>query len=168
MTNNEYKRPKRGRPPVKEAYSDKKKEEIIDQVIEKIVSGTSMLKSCKEVGVEEKSFRYWVASKPEWFHKYQAAREISADRDFDEMRDWEDILIEGGENIKPINIKVAADIRKWRIGKMVKNKYNDKFIIDHQSSDNSMTPQGINVDLTGFSAEELIKVINAVEKDIDK
>lgn len=122
---------KRGRPPRK-IYKDPEKDEITiydfcpqkrDLILSEISNGKSLTKVINENRGVLPSFAViikWMNENPSFRVEYEAARDVRADKIFDEMIDLVD---ESGDIPKA---RLQVDTRKWCLGRMKPRSYDER------------------------------------------
>lgn len=97
----------------------------------------------------------WLTNNEEFRDQYAQARELQQELYLDEMfeiaddsrNDYMEGLSKNGESHEKFNAehvqrsRLRIDTRKWVMERMATKKYGAKQTLDHQSSDNSMSPK---------------------------
>ncbi len=114
-------------------------EAIANLICERLIDGDSLLTICGEDGMPSYSaVMAWLRRHEDFAHNYARAKEIHADRKFEEIQqiaddgrnDW--MAIHGdddagwrlnGEHVQ--RSKLRVDTLKWRLGRMAPKKYGD-------------------------------------------
>ena len=131
------------------------KETVKREVIDRIAKGESLLNICKDNKMPCRDTIFeWLSKDKSFSDKYDRAREIRADRIFDEILeiadDSSDDYVKGDEGEIVLNreaierAKLKIDARKWILAKMVPKKYSEKMELEHSGS----------VTLPGFTFRE--------------
>ena len=121
------------------------KETIKNEVINRISNGESLLNICRDDKMPCRDTIFeWLSRDKEFSDKYDRAREIRADRIFDEILeiadDSSDDYVKGDEGEIVLNreaierAKLKIDARKWILAKMVPKKYSEKMELEHSGS----------------------------------
>ena len=137
MANYKSVRRSKGRPPSKET--------IKNEVINRISNGESLLNICKDNKMPCRDTIFeWISKDKEFSDKYDRAREIRADRIFDEILEIADDssgdYVNGDDGCMVLNreaierAKLKIDARKWILAKMVPKKYSEKMELEHSGS----------------------------------
>lgn len=102
---------------------------VADEICDRIAKGESLRTIC---GAERDDFLpgqttvfKWLGENEAFAKQYARARELQADREFDEARDI-------AQTATPENVQVARlqiDTIKWRTGKLAPKKYGDKLAL---------------------------------------
>ena len=126
-------------------YSETQKNDIINQICDRISKGESLRKVLASEGMpSSKTFFEWIDSSQEKVKQYARATEDRADAIFEEILDIADDgtndieVVEYGEKVNQENIqrsRLRVDARKWMLGKMHPKKYADKMLNEHSGSD---------------------------------
>lgn len=136
-------------------------EELVEAILTRIADGESLRSICADEGMPNRStVNLWRIRHADFCAQYARAREAQADAYFDDIQeiadnaknDWMERNGEGdegwqanGEHIQ--RSKLRIDARKWMAGKLRPTAYGDKQQHDHTSSDGSMTPKPVSVEL---------------------
>ena len=121
------------------------KETIKKEVINRISNGESLLNICRDDKMPCRDTIFeWLSRDKEFSDKYDRAREIRADRIFDEILeiadDSSDDYVKGDDGEVVLNreaierAKLKIDARKWILAKMVPKKYSEKMELEHSGS----------------------------------
>ena len=123
------------------------KQEIADDICERIADGESLRAICSEEEMPNKStVLKWLIKNPDFASQYALAREEQAEALFDEVIDIADDgrndwmakqtpdgdnvgWLENGEAIRRSQMRI--DARKWMAGKLKPKKYGDKLDLNH-------------------------------------
>lgn len=116
----------------------------------------------------------WLGVNEEFRNQYTHARELQQEHYLDEMfeiaddsrndyieaigKNDEEYLKFNSENVQRSRLRI--DTRKWTMERMAAKKYGSKQILDHQSSDNSMSPKA-------YTPEAYIEAESKLNKQID-
>jgi hypothetical protein len=115
-------------------YTQEQKDAIVADALECISNGYSLLGYCNEKGYVYSTVNAWLSS----CEDYARAREVRAEKIFDEMLAIADTEVETTKTIindDSISIvkedhiqhrKLQIDTRKWILGRMAPKKYGDK------------------------------------------
>ncbi len=126
-------------------------EDIADQILEAISSGTGLvtfLKSNEEFPSYPTVMR-WIRGNPEFAASYAQAREDMADADADKIADVAQNVLDG--KLDPNAARVAIDAFKWSAGKRRPKRYGEKLEVE-----NTGTVQVTHtLDVSSLSIEEL-------------
>ena len=132
-------------------------EEIFQAILDRIAQGESLNKICQREDFPHQSNVYrWLAQKPELRDKYARAREIQADKYFNEIiaiaddstgdyEEGEKGLQFNSEHVQRSRLRI--DARKWAASKLAPKKYGDKTHIEH--SGDEQKPLSINISIIG-------------------
>ena len=137
MANYKSVRRSKGRPPSKET--------IKNEVINRISNGESLLNICRDDKMPcRDTICEWLSKDKTFSDKYERAREVRADRIFDEILEIADDssgdYVKGDEGEIVLNreaierAKLKIDARKWILAKMVPKKYSEKMELEHSGS----------------------------------
>ena len=112
------------------------KKKAIENVLGAICAGQSLRSVCRadDHTPSVTSFLKWVSDEPELAERYARARNIQADLIFDEMASLEEKVLDG--QLEPQAYRVAMDTRKWRLGRMMPQKYGDTLKVQSEGSIN--------------------------------
>lgn len=121
------------------------KETIKKEVINRISNGESLLNICRDDKMPCRDTIFeWLSRDKEFSDKYERAREIRADRIFDEILEIADDssgdYFNGDDGGMVLNreaierAKLKIDARKWILAKMVPKKYSEKMELEHSGS----------------------------------
>lgn len=129
----------RGRP-------TKYKERTVNAICARIIMGESLVHICRRKGYPaRRTVMYWLASKPEFLHKYTHAKELQQEYYSEEIldiaddgsNDWymktnkdgsETPLVDH-ENINRSRLRI--DTRKWLMERLAVKKYGDRKHVEH-------------------------------------
>ena len=144
-----------------------------DRICHRLASGESLNRICKDEGYPSRSnvFVWLLSDSPvykEFQDSYAKAREVQyqvmADEILDIADDGSNDYIESidseGREIYKTNGEVVqrsrlrVDTRKWFMSKVLP-KFADKQVLDHTSSDRSMSPKDINPAVAAELAKKL-------------
>lgn len=117
----------------------------------RLTMGESLRKICARKGYPSRHaiFR-WITSNPQFRDQYAQARELQQEVFYDEIFEIADdggndyIETEQGAKLNSEHVqrsRLRIDTRKWVMERMAAKKYGAKQTLDHQSSDNSMSPK---------------------------
>lgn len=93
------------------------------QILSDISAGSSLTEACAKHGLTCYAFLHFVNKDESLAHEYARAREIRADKTFEDLEELEDKVLDG--KLDPNAYRVVLDSRKWRLGKM-SPKYKDQ------------------------------------------
>lgn len=131
-------------------WTEERRAEVFDEVINRMCEGELITEilgrdKAKPGYPTFGTFIKWVNNDEDMQQQYACAREIQADREFDELRKIADTPLPGkrvefgeadGKKFEKTVVedmaahrKMQIDVRKFRIGKM-SGKYNDKISVD--------------------------------------
>lgn len=125
-------------------------EEIADIILERIMDGESLRSICSADDMPSRTtvFR-WLHKHKDFSDQYARAKEEQAEMFADELvsiaDEQETFTKEGGEVAYDATAvarnRLRIDTRKWVVSKLKPKKYGDKQVLDHQSSDGTMSPK---------------------------
>jgi len=133
-------------------WTPEQKAQACEEILAKIRQGSSLNAACKggdDWTPAESTFRLWCDNDPDLAAKYAHAREVRAEKIFEECliiadsQEGDVVKVDGVDQPNHDAIQRARlriDTRKWMLGKMQPRKYGDKVEVDHRSGDGSMTP----------------------------
>lgn len=157
--------------------------EIADRILALIMDGHSLREICRRPDMPTRStIHLWVAKDSAsmrevngekvsdfdlFSDRYANACKIRAYEMFDEMleiaddgtNDW---MIRNGEDGTAYQLngealqrsRLRVDTRKWALSKLVPKEFGDKLEVDNTSSDGSMSPQPVTLNMTPQQAAE--------------
>ena len=106
-----------GRPSV---YRD----ELFQEITTRLSEGESLKQICKDAHMPSRaSVMKWLAENTQLSDKYARARELCADRWFDELREYSEKAIEEPRKTQAYKLKIETD--KWILARMSPKKYGD-------------------------------------------
>lgn len=117
------------------AYSIDEKNQILNNIFQKVEGGLSVRKAIIEEGISSKTFYDWVDEDDDKVKRYMRAREDRADKIADEILEIADdscndnLETERGliENKEWVNrSKLRVESRKWLLAKLNPTKYGDR------------------------------------------
>ena len=152
-----------------------------DRICERLASGESLNRICKDDGMPDKSnvFR-WLLSDADVYKgfrdNYAKAREIQYQNMADELidiaddgsNDWMEKENKDGETYYALNgeavqrSRLRVDTRKWFMSKVLP-KFADKQILDHKSTDGSMTPKSFTPEDYAKAQTEVIRKLKELD-----
>jgi hypothetical protein len=115
--------------------------ELADLICDRIANGESLRAICNddEVPVKASTVCLWLKDHPEFAEQYTRAREIQADKLFDEILEIADEregdTVETPDGRELVNhdaiarAKLRVDARKWMAGKLRPKVYGDKIAV---------------------------------------
>lgn len=107
---------------------DEQKKIILDEIMERIIGGESLIAICKEKKMPNKTTVLRWLDDPSLSATYTRARELQADGYADEINDIANKVMLG--EIDPSAAKVAIDAKKWAAGKLRRGMYGDAAQVD--------------------------------------
>lgn len=119
-------------------------ESLVDEILERIMSGESVNAICSEPGMPaRKSFYMWIIEDDKLRERYESALNARVHSMSEDLLDIADAAVpttpmgttDTGAVAKQ---RLQVDTRKWLLSKLVPKKYGDR--VDHTSSDGSMSP----------------------------
>lgn len=115
-------------------------------VLQGMMEGLSLRRSCVENGVPIGTFLGWVDADPALSEQYTRARAILIEHMAEDTLDIADEAVGTTDNGSTDSGAVAkqrlqVETRKWLLSKLAPKKYGDKIEHDLKSSDGSMTPK---------------------------
>ena len=134
-------------------YSEKKRQQIFDDICEVIISGKSLRFALKEVSIPAKTFFVWLRDNEVLSKQYARATTERAELMFEDMfdiaddgtNDWMEKKNDKGEvvgySVNGEHIqrsRVRIDTRKWALSKMMPKKYGDMIKIDYNQLDDNV------------------------------
>ena len=131
------------------AYSEKQLNEIFEKVCMRVEDGEPVRQILEDDDVFSRTVFYKLLEQKDKSERYTRAREIRADKIFEEIlqiadKQNEDVIRTAEGDIINHNVinrnRLQIDARKWVLSKMLPNKYGDKTKIEHESPDGSMAP----------------------------
>lgn len=138
------------------AYSEGQKTKIVNDILSLISQGSSLVKACKEVGLDRSMFYDWGVNKTDNYARACDERAMLIFEDCLDIADKQDkdvITTPDGEVINHNIIqrnKLQIDTRKWFLSKMLPAKYGDKLEIDQRNTN-------YNVELTKEEVDQINK-----------
>jgi len=130
---------------------------LTSKICSRLACGESLRSVCRDPEMPHLSTVFlWMGKYPEFSEQYARAKEESAEAIAEEMfeiaddgsNDWMEKhdpdnpgYVLRGEHVQ--RSKLRLDTRKWYLSKIKPKKYGDRQAIDHQSSDGSMSPDGL-------------------------
>lgn len=127
--------------------------ELTDKICVRIMDGESLRSICREDDMPAIStVMYWLLEFPEFQSKYDFARKVQAEVDFDDIREIADTPKMGtkmtskpGADGKTITETITGDMiehrrlqvdaRKWRLARMNPKKFGEKLHQEHSGPD---------------------------------
>ena len=118
----------------------------------RLTMGESLRKICERKGYPSRYaiFR-WLANNEKFRNQYAQAREMQQELRYDEIFEIADdsefdyIETEHGPKLNSEHVHIRSrlriDTRKWVMERMAAKKYGAKQVLDHQSTDGSMSPK---------------------------
>lgn len=137
-------------------------EELVSQVIEKVSSGDTLRGACRQLGLNEATFRYWVNEDkgadpdqnppvPGLASRYARARELQAEA-------WADSIVELADSARDeVNIqqtRLRIDTRKWLMGKN-HIRFSEKTTVALEGGDASKPIRTIDETMSPKEASEI-------------
>ena len=121
--------------------------QMAQQVFDRMRSGLSTLKACKDVGLNQSTFNDWMNADKALSAEYARAREELQDLIADEVLDIADSppgLTEHGsvDSGSVADKRLRVDSRKWYLSKVAPKKYGDKVTLAGDA-DNPLTVEKI-------------------------
>ena len=123
-------------------HPTKAKKALMDEIIRRMSEGETLRSICADSHMPARcTVMLWASegNHPEFSEQYRAARvsagHAHADRIADITRQ-----VEAG-TLKPDQARVIMDGLKWSAERLASGAYNPKHVVDHQSSDGSMSPR---------------------------
>jgi len=121
--------------------------QMAQQVFDRMRSGLSALKACKDVGLNQSTFNDWMNADKALSAEYARAREELQDLIADEVLDIADSppgLTEHGsvDSGSVADKRLRVDSRKWYLSKVAPKKYGDKVTLAGDA-DNPLTVEKI-------------------------
>ena len=122
------------------AYTEKQKEEILNNIFEKIEEGISTRKAVVECGIPAKTFYQWIEADGEKSKQYARVKELGIEAKFDSIendyseepqRDSETGKIDTGW-VQLQRLKI--DAKKWELSKLAPKKYGDKLELEQNGT----------------------------------
>ena len=99
------------------------------EICKRLAQGLSLSKVCLDSGLPSRDTVYkWLTEHADFSDNYTRARELYADRVFDELLDICD-----DEDLKPQDVqkaKLQIDTRKWMLARMSPRKYGDRSALE--------------------------------------
>ncbi|MER9574889.1 terminase small subunit protein [Mesorhizobium sp. M0400] len=138
-------------------------EDVASRILEKLVEGSSLRKTCAAEDMPAASTVFlWLSRHPEFSERYTRAREAQAEA---MAEDTLDIADDGTNDFKKTTnadgstddvfnsehvqrSKLRVDTRKWLMAKMAPKKYGDKLDLNVAGSLQTMSEEDINARLT--------------------
>lgn len=112
--------------------------EAAESAISLVEDGLSLRKACEKISKPRKTIEDWIQLDETLSAQYERAREVRADKIFDEILEIADTQQIGtvetskewGVEVKSADMvehrRLRIDARKWMLGKMAPKKYGDK------------------------------------------
>lgn len=124
-------------------------QEIADIICERLANGESLRRVCRDDDMPNAStVHLWVIKNEAFSKQYARAREVQADKLFEEVLEIADtpaqgerrkLLPNGSEEITTGDMiehrRLQVDARKWMAGKLAPKKYGDKVTQEHVGAD---------------------------------
>lgn len=120
-------------------------EALAEEICFELSQGKSLVRVCKELGVEYRYVFKWIGENDKFRDNYARAREAQADYLADGILDISD-----DSNLPSDDRRVRIDARKWIAGKLKPKKYGDSTTIKGDK-DNPLTPAIITLNLGDIS-----------------
>jgi len=118
-------------------------EELVDDIINRLTDGESLVKICDSDGMPKCAVVYrWLALHEEFSDRYARARADQAERYLDEILE----IADKEEDVQRAKLKI--DTRKWTMGKLKPKKYGDKQTNVFEDPDGKALTPILNVNLT--------------------
>lgn len=96
-----------------------------EPIFSRIAEGDALYKVCKEKGTMSlQHFYSCIAIDDSLFEKYVRAKELCADKIFEETKEIADGVKADNNEVQKARLQV--DVRKWQAGKLRPKKYGDK------------------------------------------
>jgi len=131
------------------AYSDKEKENIVNDICNKIANGSTVRKALKESEISNVTFFRWIDADEQKVKQYARATQLRAEAMAEELLtivdSTEDDIItdEDGNRITNHNViqrdRLRSDTRKWLMSKMFPKKYGDASKLTLEGGDKPIT-----------------------------
>lgn len=118
--------------------------ELAEDICEWISGGKSLRAFCRDDSAPHTStVCRWIVRHPEFREQYVQAREAAGYAHGDGVVEVVELLRDGA--IDPQTAKAMMDGLKWAAERMAAKAHNPKQVIDHTSSDRSMSPTRIEL-----------------------
>lgn len=136
---------------------------VADAVLAGMMSGLSLNKACKAVGVRHSTFLGWVEVDAELADKYARARSELIERMADELLEIsdQDVDIQDGKKdwAAVQKHKLQIDTRKWLLSKLAPRKYGDRIEI----AGDETAPLKVEhaIDVSKLSTDALAQIVAA-------
>jgi len=142
-------------------YSDDEKQIIIDEICERIISGESLNKICRDEHMPHiVTVIRWLNGDDEHAKSIARARVFHSDKLYEDIQDVTK-KIEDGE-LDPQAGKAVIWAKQWSAGRMSPRKFGERILTDHISSDGSMSPKAITLDTSKLSTSALKELMAAM------
>ena len=108
--------------------------ELVEKLLADLRELGSLRKVCALSGMPAIStVMNWLSEedKKEFLEQYARAREAYAEKAFDELDDLAEKALTADGAIEIAGIRVAAEIKRWRLSKLAPKKYGDKLEIEN-------------------------------------
>ena len=114
-------------------YSESKKTEIFNELINRIKDGESVRKILESKNMPDfVTILKWMEQDENKLKQYTRAKEESADSDADRINNIAEKVLTG--EYEPNAARVAIDAYKWSAGKKKPKKYGDAIKVEHDGS----------------------------------
>lgn len=118
--------------------------EVAESICSWIAGGQSLRAYCRQKGTpHESTVCRWIVSHDEFRKQYAQAREAAGYSHGDGVIEVVELLRSG--DIDAQTARAMMDGLKWAAERMAAKAYGPKQVIDHRSSDNSMSPSRIEL-----------------------
>jgi hypothetical protein len=144
-------------------YSD----EIAEEICARVIAGEFVSHICRDDHMPDVTTIWrWCREKPEFREQMDTAKELQADRIFEEMLEISDgVLPDGasGDNRKDWDqvqrAKLQIDTRKFVVAKLLPRRYGDRQVIEQKSEITVTTPE--------YTDEDLAKALSQFMSEVE-
>ncbi len=128
------------------------------KICDAVSEGKSLREICSKPPMPSRaSVNRWLNENAEFRDQYARAREEQAEFYADQIISIADEVEE--ESASVAKAKLQIDARKWKAAKLAPKKYGDKVEVDNVSSDGTMTPKGVELEIRNISNDDLERII---------
>ena len=99
-------------------------DDCLDDILEDVSNGMSIVKACKSRGVSTRTFYDLIEVNDKIKQTYTRAREDRGDTCTDKIEEYQNMLLNG--QIDANTARVLIDTEKWKAGKFNQRMYGDK------------------------------------------